>query len=552
MRHHSNPQPKSQLVVADSALRGLVREALWNREFSGWSSNASGPAEVNSGVDPSAAETDPVNPSFAPQNKVEFGVAVRQLVRNLPDEEMPGLYDAVKTAVRDNEEKEDKATMTKQAAQGGTDQVEEAFRRMIRNVLREINPRLVEAGGSSKFRGPSPFSGPYKGSGPIDPDDERLPAGHLDDQGRYVPVNRVKLGKNQKPGPVVGDLPPVRRFPAGMSGGDAERRLKKGISDLKGSMGKAIDAYENPKPDPDDPSHDAPAAPQGGRGHAYKSTAIGGMSDVNYDPERGHTKPASFDEIADELGFAVSGAKQAVDKALLKARYVLSKVDFDNPYMSEDLDIIVLGAINDYIKKLSKVATPSDKLSEPDDEAVLQRVKKMKSGEPVDPDVDGDGDITSADIQLMKDHPELVEEMPGFREFLHGVIKKAMRPGQKLYNPLKDDDADVEPAADAEPAAPAPEPAPVPKASKSSFKIYPGASKYAGPDGKRPPAVTRVKGKVYRSGQDTKFTPGEQGEVSMDGDKLRVKKPGSDHTQTWEPVEEAKRPILYLRTPRGS
>lgn len=521
-------------MVAESVLRGIVREALWNKEFSGWSSNAAGPAEVNSGVDPSAAETDPVNPSFTPQNKVEFGVAVRQLVRNLPDEELPDLYDAVKSAVRDSEEKEDKATMTKQAAQGGTEQVEEAFRKMIRNALVEINPLLAEAEGA-KFRGPSPFSTPYQKSGPRPPDDERLPQGHLDDQGRYVPVNRIRLGKNQKPGPVVGDLPPVRKFPTGMPGGDAERRFKKGVGDLKSGMGKAISAYENPKVDPDDPAQDVEDRPQGGRGRAYKSTAIGGMSSVDYDETAGESKPASFEDIAKELGFAVSGAKQAVDKALLKAQWVAKLVDYENPHMSDDLDIIVLGAINDYIKKLSKAGVvQSDKLSDPDDDV-----------------------ITSADIQLMKDHPDIVEEMPGFREFLHGVIKKAMKPGQRLYNPLSDESADVEP--DTEPessagaaAAPAAPPPPAPKAAKSSFKIYPGARQYAGPDGVKPPAVTRVRGKVYRAGQDTQFKPGEQGEVSMDGDKLKVKKPGSDHTQTWEPVEESKRPVLYLRAPRGS
>jgi hypothetical protein len=47
---------------------------------------------------------------------------------------MPDLYDAVKSAVADNKEKEDKKTMTNQAAQGGTEQVEAAFRKMIRSA----------------------------------------------------------------------------------------------------------------------------------------------------------------------------------------------------------------------------------------------------------------------------------------------------------------------------------------------------------------------------------------------------------------------------------
>lgn len=496
----------TKVVVGENDLRALLREVLWNKEFSGWSSNADGPAEVNSGVDPSAAETDPVNPSFTPQNKVEFGVAVRQMVKNLPDEEMPDLYDAVKSAVDDNQEKEDKTAMTNQAAQGGTKQVEAAFRKMIRDALVEINPLLAEAEGA-KFRGPSPFSTPYK----------------------------KRLAKGQKPGPIVIDdenpLPAVKKIPAGVHGGEYMRRVEKNASDLRRGMGKAVDAYENPKVDPDDHAAiDEPAVPQGGKGRAYKSTAIGGMSGVDYDTEAGETKPASFEEIAKELDFSVAGAKQAVDKALLKAKWVAKLVDYTNPHMSDDLDIIVLGALSDYIKKLSKAGVvQSDQLSDPNDDV-----------------------LTSADIQLMKDHPDIVEEMPGFREFLHAAIKRAMKPGQKLYNPLSDDSSDVEPAGEEGPesgaVAAAPEAPPAaPRPSKSSYKIYPGGKKYGGA-----PAVTRVKGKVFAAGADTQFKPGEQGEASIDGDKLKVKKPGSDHTQTWEPVDESRRPVLYLRTPGRS
>jgi hypothetical protein len=182
------------------------------------------------------------------------------------------------------------------------------------------------------------------------------------------------------------------------------------------------------------------------------------------------------------------------------------------------------------MKKLSKAAVPSSELSKPDDDVV-----------------------TSADIQLMKDHPAIVEEMPGFREFLHGYIKRVMKSGQKLYNPLSDDDADVEPDADEEPTSSAPAvpsskpalgpPAAEPmRAGKATYKIYPGGKKWGGA-----PAVARVKNKPYVAGPDTKFKPGEQGEASIEGDKLRVKKVGSDHVQTWEPFDEAKRPVLYLR-----
>jgi len=69
-----------------------------------------------------------------------------------------------------------------------------------------------------------------------------------------------------------------------------------------------------------------------------------------------------------------------------------------------------------------------------------------------------------------------------------------------------------------------------PRASKETYKVYPGGARYAGA-----PVVTRVKGKVYRGPHDSKFKPGEQARVGLDGDKLRVTKTDSDHAQTWEP-----------------
>jgi len=99
----------------------------------------------------------------------------------------------------------------------------------------------------------------------------------------------------------------------------------------------------------------------------------------------------NLQKIADDLGFSVSGAKQAVDKALLKAQFLASLPDADR-------DLIVLSAVKDYIKVLEK------------------------SIDPTDPDAP-----TSADIQLMYDHPEIVSTLDDFRYFLHKYIKRAAR-----------------------------------------------------------------------------------------------------------------------------
>jgi len=94
---------------------------------------------------------------------------------------------------------------------------------------------------------------------------------------------------------------------------------------------------------------------------------------------------ASFEEIASELGFAVSGAKQAVDKAMQKAQW-LGAMQLERP---DDLEITVLTAMNDYIKYLSK-----------------------------------SGELTSADVQLLKDHPDIVRTLDGFREFLDKYVRR--------------------------------------------------------------------------------------------------------------------------------
>ena len=330
------------VVVTDKALREMVREAMFNKEFSGWSTESEGPAAVNAVVDPSAAVTDPINPNFRPQDKTEFGIAVNQLVKNLPDTKMPKLYDTVKDALDKEEQKEDEEDMDTKAAQGGTKQVEEAVRKVVRGILSDINPRwqLTEA------------------------------------------------PPRKEPGPVVGDLPPVKKIPAGVHGAEYMRRREKYQGDLKKILGKTdLDAPEPEEPDLDaDAPESAEATPEPAKRRAYKGTAIGGMSDVG---------GASFEEIAKELGFSVAGAKQAVDKALEKAQFLAQGMDED------DREILVLNAMNDYIAMLNKT-----------------------------------GELAPADVQLMKDHPDIVRELDGFREFLHNAIRRQRKAGQKLEDPL--------------------------------------------------------------------------------------------------------------------
>jgi len=442
----------TKVVVTEQALREMIREAMFNKEFSGWSSNEEGPAEVNPNVDPSAAVTDPINPNFTPQDKTEFNVAIGQLVKNLPDADMPGLYDTVRTAIDDKQNVEDEDEMKKKAMQGGTTQVEEQVRKAIRKVISDLNLRRGDQVSEAK---PDPW--------------------------KDAP-------------PVTGPMPAVTKIPAGIHGGEFTRWQEKNKSDVKKYLGK-ID-LDAPVIEPEE--HDADVDPvDDPKRRAYKTTALGGMTDV---------AGASFEQIAQELGFSVAGAKQAVDKSLEKARFLATGMDED------DREILVLTAINDYIKTLNR-----------------------------------SGELTPADVQLMKDHPDMVRELDGFREFLDTTIRRARRQDQKIVDPLEDEEQGDESLPRTTSSAP-PSTTDGDKPVKSTYKVYPGSKKFGDM-----PVVTRVKGKVYGPAGETQFGPGEQGEMSVGSDgKLSVKKPGGDHTQTWDPVEESKRPILRLEAGYGS
>ena len=142
------------------------------------------------------------------------------------------------------------------------------------------------------------------------------------------------------------ELPPVKKIPIGVHGGEYTRNLEKRKSKLRGVMDKWRDD-EDAAPMV---RADAPAA--GRERKNVMQTDIGG---------------ASFKQIAQELGYASeSGAKQAAEKAM-------SNVQFASNMDQDDLQIVVLTAMSDYIDFLNS-----------------------------------SGELTSADVQLMKDHPDVV------------------------------------------------------------------------------------------------------------------------------------------------
>lgn len=161
------------------------------------------------------------------------------------------------------------------------------------------------------------------------------------------------------------ELPPVKKIPMGVHGGEWMRAHQKRRDDLNKTltgMNIDTDAEEMTRAD----------APAAGRDRKnVMQTDVGG---------------ASFKQIAQELGYASeSGAKQAAEKAM-------AKVQFASGMDPDQLQIVVLTAMSDYIDFLNK-----------------------------------SGELTPADVQLMKDHPNIVSELDGFREFLDKYMKRQMK-----------------------------------------------------------------------------------------------------------------------------
>jgi len=167
---------------------------------------------------------------------------------------------------------------------------------------------------------------------------------------------RLQIRKLLKEAP----LPPVKKIPAGVHGGEYMRNIEK----LK-KMHKQDPTFKTGNDE-----EVADTSDERSRKNVMM-TDVGG---------------ASFKQIAQELGYASeSGAKQAVEKALSKVKF-MAKMDPD------DLEIVTLLAVKDYIEYLRS-----------------------------------SGEFTSADVQLMQDHPSIVSELDGFRDFFQKYIRREMK-----------------------------------------------------------------------------------------------------------------------------
>ena len=301
-------------VIKESQLRQIVKIMLEDKTL--------GPmmVKVNPVVDPSAAVTDPSNSDYKPDSKVELQIALNAIVNDLPADNIPSVYDAIKDALDTKEEEAGEKQMSK-----SNEKIEEVVRLAVRKMLNDKSTL-------KEYYAKDPETGEmvWKGAGPA-------------------------------PGKVTSKTA-MKTVPAGVS---AIPRGPK-TPEVK-SLRKSLEAMKDFDQETVDTEKPAP-----GRGR--KNVMVGDV------------EGASFDDIAKELGFShPSGAKGAVERAIEKAKFV-GAMDPDA------LDILVLNSMNDYINMLS-----------------------------------GTGELTPADVKLLKDHPDIVRELDGFREYLDKAIRSARK-----------------------------------------------------------------------------------------------------------------------------
>lgn len=230
---------------------------------------------------------------------------------------------------------------------------------------------------------------------------------------------------------------------------------------------------------------ETPVVPQGAAG--------GGEDDVK------------LKDIAAQLGMSPSGAKQLIDKSRLQFDFLAKMLHND----WEEFEDFVLNAAADYIKFLAS-----------------------------------SGELTDADVKLLKQHPDMVRDLDGFREWMHDRIRSARLGGSEEEVAA---DAPAQPSMESDPdyaeyqrlhakfgSPETPAAAkPLPNSDGKAYKVYPSKN---GP-------VVRYKTKLYRAGADTKFSPNDRPFVALnaDGSRVKVKNPTDGHTQEWEFATEGKR-----------
>lgn len=280
--------------------------------------------KVNPVVDQSASLTDPSNPDFKPTNKSELKIAFSALASDLPDENIPSIYDSIKNSIDLAKEE------TKEDPEMKNTKVEEAIRVAIRNILKE-NYLKEETAAEKRERLAK----------------EKWAAGSSGEEARE---KFLAAGGT------------VTKVPAGVGTTAATKPDPSAVKDLRSRLEASLQ----------EPGATTSAA-------AKKNL---GVSDVGGE---------GLKELAAEFGFKnPNGVLQWMNKVLDKMKVRIEKY--------EEYQVALLEIMNQFLQDLSS---------------------PFKDGGKELPPL-----LEPTDVELMKANPQLVEELPMFREYLAKNLKK--------------------------------------------------------------------------------------------------------------------------------
>jgi|GEM_PF-3101512 len=303
----------------ESELRSLVKVLLEDKALGHQM------VKVNPVVDPSAALTDPTNPDYKPNSKQELQVALTAMMNDLPDDNVPSVYDALKHAIQSQEEDKGKDQMAK-----SNDKIEESIRMMVRQLLENIElPQNIK-----EYYAKDPATGEmiWKGSGPAPALAPSVGIKKVDASARGVPDG--------------GDTPDVRS-------------LRKTLRSMKKSDLGIVDKSK----------------PEAGRTRRNK------MQEGD-----------KLEKLAAQMGFKnPNGVLQFINRVLEKM-----KRRFEN---YDAVAVATLEIMKEYIDELASPYKQSSRVTT----------------QPV---------ITPQDAELLRQHPEMIEDLATFRVYLDKKLRQ--------------------------------------------------------------------------------------------------------------------------------
>ena len=298
----------TKTLISETAVRELIREAFETPpafDATIITSDEELPIVINPSVDDQlgAVELSPVDIQFVPHNTVEFGIAVKQMSKNIPDEVIPMLYAKVREIMMDAQE-----TYDGPDDQGDTEEMEKrqnsrlgmeeaVIRKAIRGMIKEAEMPFTIAGGKPSHK---------RTAMDDEIDDEIELAQVLNDPDRWDDVTDVE----------------------GLAAHHAQADREEDAQEF------GDDPFDTSDVDAETTSEWDPEPAEAPAKHNRKE------SETGYGVEGDQLR-----KLAAELGISTAGAKRLMNTGLAKLKYMADLSD-------ADVKDIVHGAARDWVEKL--------------------------------------------------------------------------------------------------------------------------------------------------------------------------------------------------------